>query len=348
MGRKVGKNASKESFIYSFQELNGSAEELTQAATELGDALELYLDSDTGLGNIKEDSPIAQLVKDGWTNFESLSSEAKTAAVIKLLANKSILPGIEKYTAADVWKVVQAIQNDELEDEVTQVPGSEGNERLLRHYVSVDVVDKPSREGREARYGFRHLLQYATARRLLKQGFSLAKIAQYTSVITTRDLVTALLSKSRQSEAELLVAAYKSSTKPAPNYAKKFPLANKSMSKSRDPIHGMADLLRGIEDIRYDFRKDMENLRSVSASLKNLNKVIDQSARYGLEAQNEFMDIVQKMLKTVKETKYEVRTAIEKTTYELTDRIEKSHYEVAHRIDKLEAKIIEHLGRDKE
>ena len=91
MGRKVGKNASKESFIYSFQELNGSAEELTQAATELGDALELYLDSDTGLGNIKEDSPIAQLVKDGWTNFESLSSEAKTAAVIKLLANKSIL-----------------------------------------------------------------------------------------------------------------------------------------------------------------------------------------------------------------------------------------------------------------
>ena len=67
-----------------------------------------------------------------------------------------------------------------------------------------------------------------------------------------------------------------------------------------------------------------------------------------MEAQNEFMDIVQKMLKTVKETKYEVRTAIEKTTYELTDRIEKSHYEVALRIDKLEAKIIEHLGRDKE
>jgi hypothetical protein len=65
-------------------------------------------------------NPLAQLVKDGWNNFESISSEAETAVVIKLLANNAILPGIEKYSAAEVWKVVQAIQNDELDDEVTQ------------------------------------------------------------------------------------------------------------------------------------------------------------------------------------------------------------------------------------
>ena len=37
---------------------------------------------------------------------------------------------------------------------------TEGNERLVRHYVSVGVVDKPTREGRDALYGFRHLVQF--------------------------------------------------------------------------------------------------------------------------------------------------------------------------------------------
>jgi hypothetical protein len=53
--------------------------------------------------------------------------------------------------------------------------GNEGNERLLRHYVSMGVVDKPSREGRDALYGFRHLVQFVAARRLLAEGFPLAK-----------------------------------------------------------------------------------------------------------------------------------------------------------------------------
>ena len=69
----------------------------------------------------------------------------------------------------------------------------EGNERLLRHYVSMNVVDKPIRQGRGATYNFRHLLQYLTTRRLLKQKFSLIKIAEYTSLIPTQSLIDALL-----------------------------------------------------------------------------------------------------------------------------------------------------------
>ena len=40
---------------------------------------------------------------------------------------------------------------------------AEGNERLLRYYVSLNVVDKPDRQGRDAVYNFRHLLQDLTA-----------------------------------------------------------------------------------------------------------------------------------------------------------------------------------------
>ena len=87
---------------------------------------------------------------------------------------------------------------------------TEGNERLLRHYVSMGVVDKPTREGRDALYGFRHLVQFVAARRLLAEGFPLAKIAKYTGAVPT-DALTAYLEKpDRTSEAELLVAAFRS------------------------------------------------------------------------------------------------------------------------------------------
>jgi len=86
---------------------------------------------------------------------------------------------------------------------------SEGNERLLRHYVSIGVVDKPTREGRDALYGFRHLVQFVAARRLLAEGFPLAKIAKYTAVVPTDALMAYLDKPDRASEAELLVAAFR-------------------------------------------------------------------------------------------------------------------------------------------
>ena len=136
---------NKETFVLSFQEFNGNAEELIQAAIKLCDVVDLALNSNH----------------------------------VRTVTKKS-----ER--------------------------GGQGNERLVRHYVSIGIVDNSIREGREARYGFRHLLQYVTARRLLKHGFSLGKIAQYTSSITTSKLIKALLSESQQGEAEIVLAAYKS------------------------------------------------------------------------------------------------------------------------------------------
>lgn len=89
---------------------------------------------------------------------------------------------------------------------------AEGNERLLRHYVSIGVVDKPSREGRDALYGFRHLMQFVAARRLLAEGFPLAKIAKYTAAVPTDALASYLDKPDRASEAELLVAAFRHET----------------------------------------------------------------------------------------------------------------------------------------
>ena len=78
----------------------------------------------------------------------------------------------------------------QLAAETLAVPGPEGvparangrvrdvpNERLIRWYVTVGLVDPPlSRRGRVARYGRRHLLQLVAVKRRQAEGRSLAEI----------------------------------------------------------------------------------------------------------------------------------------------------------------------------
>lgn len=59
------------------------------------------------------------------------------------------------------------------------------NERLIRHYVSVEVLTPPVRQGRDAVYGARQAAEFVIARKLLKDGWPLAKIAE---LIQTYDL----------------------------------------------------------------------------------------------------------------------------------------------------------------
>ena len=51
-------------------------------------------------------------------------------------------------------------------------PKDEVNARLVRHYTTVGFLSLPTREGREARYGRRHLLQLLALRRVMADGLS--------------------------------------------------------------------------------------------------------------------------------------------------------------------------------
>lgn len=61
-----------------------------------------------------------------------------------------------------------------------QATGSRGQEpvnpRLVRHYTTQGLLDKPLKQGREARYRYRHLLQLLAVRRLLAEGYSASSI----------------------------------------------------------------------------------------------------------------------------------------------------------------------------
>jgi CheY-like chemotaxis protein len=53
------------------------------------------------------------------------------------------------------------------------------NERLVRYYVQAGILSRPAREGREALFGYRQLLELVAARELANDGWPLAKIADW-------------------------------------------------------------------------------------------------------------------------------------------------------------------------
>src|SRR5205085_2061773 len=52
------------------------------------------------------------------------------------------------------------------------------NERLVRHYVQIGVITAPEREGRESVFRVRQIAEFLSARRLLSEGWPLAKIGE--------------------------------------------------------------------------------------------------------------------------------------------------------------------------
>ena len=227
---------------------------------------------------------------------------------------------------------------------------AEGNERLLRYYVSLHVVDKPDRQGRDAVYNFRHLLQYLTARRLLKQKFSLAKIAEYTSLVPTQSLIDALLAPPHRSEAELLVAAFKAqdvlpggrsslrntnNRQPSPpRGGTGRPTNRPSTTLPSNPIHGMADLLQEIEDMRQRFSHEMAEVQRVRHALDQLNTAINTSMRLGMRAQEDFMQMVEDIRRGMAEANARSRDYMERL-HILTETITTQQRDAARAQDEL-------------
>lgn len=90
-------------------------------------------------------------------------------------------------TADEMAQCLDAIQADVgLDDEVRP------NARLIRHYVQEEALSKPDREGKQAIFGFRQLVQYLVARQLLQDHWPLAKAASFIKTSEFNDLESIL------------------------------------------------------------------------------------------------------------------------------------------------------------
>lgn len=67
------------------------------------------------------------------------------------------------------------------------------NPRLVRHYTTQGILDKPLKQGREARYVYRHLLQLLLLRRLLSEGYSAGSLLHLTVGKADQELESLLL-----------------------------------------------------------------------------------------------------------------------------------------------------------
>lgn len=74
------------------------------------------------------ESPLNQLIKDGWEFFEDIDSFDKVPLVLGIIIKGRNLPGIEQYDAKEIWEVVQAIRRGTGQDDVVDESDIKGPE----------------------------------------------------------------------------------------------------------------------------------------------------------------------------------------------------------------------------
>jgi DNA-binding transcriptional MerR regulator len=106
------------------------------------------------------------------------------------------------------------------------------NERLVRHYVQVGVLTAPEREGREALFGLRQVVEFLATRYLLKDGWPLAKVAEIVRASDVDGLAALIPADRPRTRAEEAVAKYRSpAARRAPE--REFALAAQSSPPAR-------------------------------------------------------------------------------------------------------------------
>lgn len=212
---------------------------------------------------------------------------------------------------------------------------TEGNERLVRHYVSVGVVDKPSREGRDALYGFRHLVQFVAARRLLTEGFSLAQIAKFTVAVPTDTLTDYLEKPDRANEAELLVAAFRSesSSRNSPPPASSRPIQHKPPQSMATGM-GMVDVVHEMREMEHRVRDQLQVMQ------KKVHLMVEDAVR-NMSAQPidvqvfaaEFKQAVSSLARMMDESTHRFDSMLQKPMLMIEKQMEQQKYmfEEAHR-----------------
>ena len=94
-----------------------------------------------------------------------------------------------------------------------QLPGDldKINERIVRYYVSEGLVERPERIGRDAQYGYMHLLQFLAGRFLVESGFPMQKVGPYLMTQSIDQLEALVMNRTKPNMAELLVASFQHS-----------------------------------------------------------------------------------------------------------------------------------------
>lgn len=116
------------------------------------------------------------------------------------------------------------------------------SERLVRFYVASGALQRPQKEGREAWYGRRQALEFLATRVLLKDGWPLAKVAEYLPNQSEEALLALIPVRApKRTRAQELVAQFKSGVVPPPKPMLPLPSpmpASSSQAQVAPPVKG--------------------------------------------------------------------------------------------------------------
>lgn len=118
------------------------------------------------------------------------------------------------------WRGTAAELADKVNEVLASVPSlrddaGTANERLVRHYVQVGVLTVPEREGREALFGVRQVVEFLAARWLLKDGWPLTKVAELVRATDVAGLAQLVPSERPRTRAEDVAAKYRGTARAA-------------------------------------------------------------------------------------------------------------------------------------
>jgi hypothetical protein len=83
------------------------------------------------------------------------------------------------------------------------------NERLVRNYVQLGILERPERRGKEAHFGFRQLVEFLAARALIADRWPLTKIAEFVRTSSLEALLDLVPESKPSNRAQELVARFK-------------------------------------------------------------------------------------------------------------------------------------------
>jgi DNA-binding transcriptional MerR regulator len=156
------------------------------------------------------------------------------------------------------------------------------NERLVRYYASEGIIDRPDRVGRDAAYGYRHLLQLLTARRMLQAGTALSVIGPHNSTATTKALEEGL-AKPLPTAAELLVSSFLQSKRDGVQVSRvvsgSTPPASSTPgrpSKPAPPGPSIVDVLDEVRRIRDEWIAELSRIRDLQHEVGHLSSQVDR------------------------------------------------------------------------
>jgi hypothetical protein len=223
------------------------------------------------------------------------------------------------------------------------------NERLVRYYASEGVIDRPDRVGRDAAYGYRHLLQLLTARRMLQAGTALSVIGPHNSTATTKALEEAL-AKPLPTAAELLVSSFLQGKSAGRHIARSSPHAFPNVSrnasamaasapfkpaKTPPPGPSIVDVLDEVRRIRGEWMGELAKLNALQQPLRDLDdlaKRVDAGLRHAEDAAH-----------VARATGHQLREELHRELLRFQERMEHRWEETLHRLSSQNDLILQRL-----